>query len=99
MENKLTNEELPDFLRGLADVAEGKVTPLSEIDRQLEAACLDCGLPYEQFGMDLQLPRSQWLLIPPEENGLLSACGIVKRAAKLKGACSIQGVIEIAVGL
>lgn len=62
----------------------------------LSAACLDCGLPYEQFQIDLLLPRSQWLEIHPDESGLLCARCIALRAAKLPGATAVRAVIEIA---
>lgn len=56
------------------------------------AACLDCGLPYADFPLDLNLPRAQWLAIHPEgENGLLCAACIVRRAAKIPGDGDGQG--------
>lgn len=62
----------------------------------LEAKCLDCGLSYDEFGMDLLLPRYQWLMIHPAEDGLLCALCIVRRASKITGALAMQGVIGIA---
>lgn len=59
-----------------------------------EAKCLDCGLPYEEFPMDMLLPRAQWLEIHPSEHGLLCAACIVKRAAKVSGATVVHAVIE-----
>ncbi len=47
--------------------------------------CLDCGLDYANFLIDVVLPRDQWLLIHPDEHGLLCAGCIVKRAAKIPG--------------
>lgn len=45
-------------------------------------ACRDCGLPYEQFGLDVSAPQQQWNLIHPEgEGGLLCANCIVRRGA------------------
>lgn len=58
--------------------------------------CLDCGLDYEYFGMDTLLPRWQWLLIHPDEGGLLCANCIVKRAAKIPGAVGLHATIGIA---
>ncbi len=49
------------------------------------AKCYDCGLPYEEFGVDLVLPDQQWKIISPdgEGNGLLCANCIAKRVEKL----------------
>lgn len=60
------------------------------------AACLDCGLPYEKFPLDVILARSQWLDIHPAENGLLCAACIVARAAKVRGVTCVHAILEIA---
>ncbi len=58
--------------------------------------CLDCGLPYEELGLDLVLPDEQWLLIHPEGlHGILCANCIVKRTEKLKGATVVFASINI----
>jgi hypothetical protein len=59
------------------------------------AICLDCGLDYADFPMDLLLPRWQWLLIHPADSGLLCAQCITKRAAKVPGAVALHAVIGI----
>jgi hypothetical protein len=59
------------------------------------SACIDCGLPYSDFGMDLLLPRRQWLAIHPDEHGLLCARCIVKRASSVRGAVVVHAVIEV----
>lgn len=61
------------------------------------ASCLDCKKPYSEFGMDILLPRGQWLAINPNERGLLCAQCIVNRAEKLNGAIVIHAVIEMAI--
>lgn len=61
-----------------------------------EAKCLDCGLDYAAFPMDLLLPRWQWLLIHPDEGGLLCAQCIMTRASKLPGAVAVHAVIGMA---
>lgn len=61
----------------------------------LPAVCLDCGQDYSDFGMDVLLPRWQWLLIHPDDGGLLCAQCIVNRAAQIKGAVGLQAVIGI----
>lgn len=60
------------------------------------AACLDCGLPYSEFPLDVVLPRAQWLEIHPDENGLICAQCIVKRAAKVRGVTCVHAILEIA---
>ena len=47
-------------------------------------SCADCGLPYEQMGIDLVLPDQQWRVLFPEERGLLCANCICLRAGRLK---------------
>ena len=64
-----------------------------------DAVCLDCGLPYEQFPLDVILPRAQWLEIHPAEHGLLCATCIVKRAANVPGVTCAHMILEIAVRL
>ena len=62
----------------------------------LPATCLDCGLPYEQFPMDVILPRAQWLEIHPDDGGLLCASCIVTRASQVPRATCCHLIIEIA---
>lgn len=48
------------------------------------SACEDCGLPYEQFPLDVVLPDADWLLIHPSgDGGLLCAGCIATRASRL----------------
>ena len=61
-----------------------------------EAKCLDCGLDYKQFPLDVLLPRAQWLAIHPDENGVLCVACLVKRCALLPGAVVVHAVVEIA---
>ena len=63
---------------------------------ELMDGCLDCSLPYEEFGLDMTLPDNQWLMIHPEENGLLCANCIVKRAEKLQGSIAVRAKIALA---
>jgi hypothetical protein len=63
--------------------------------REQTGACLDCGRSYMEFPLDLNLPRGQWLLIHPDDGGLLCASCIVARAAKIPGATVVHAVIEI----
>ena len=57
--------------------------------------CSDCGLLYEEFGLDMTLPDDQWLMIYPKGlSGLLCANCIAKRAEKLSGTIAIRATIE-----
>jgi hypothetical protein len=69
---------------------------LAGLMKQDVPGCLDCGLPYEQFPIDVILPRAQWLEIHPDEHGLLCAACIVTRAAKVSRATACHLIIEIA---
>lgn len=57
--------------------------------------CLDCGAPYEMFPLDVVLPRGQWLLIHPDEHGVLCAACIVKRAARIPGVTVAHMILEV----
>lgn len=59
------------------------------------AKCDDCGLPYEEFGIDTTLPNNQWSLIYTEGYGLLCANCIVKRAAKIPGIIAARMILDI----
>ncbi len=59
------------------------------------ADCMDCGLDYEDFGLDMTLPREQWLLIHPADGGLLCANCMVRRAGMLDGAIAMRAEIEL----
>jgi hypothetical protein len=60
-----------------------------------EAACKDCGRLYSNFGLDIILPKSQWLQINPDGGGLLCGQCISMRADKLQGATVIHAIIEV----
>ena len=60
-----------------------------------DARCLDCGKGYKSFGVDIVLPRSQWLLIHPDDNGLLCAQCIVNRIAKIDTAIVVHANVEL----
>ena len=65
------------------------------MDKSLMPNCVDCGKPYEDFGLDMVLPDDQWLMVYPEKDGLLCASCIVKRAAKITDAISVRAVIYL----
>ena len=51
-----------------------------------KVVCYDCGMDYGGADwIDTVLPNEQWKTIFPEENGILCANCIVKRASKLDG--------------
>ena len=59
-----------------------------------EIRCLDCGCDYAAtMALSLLIPREQWLLIHPEDGGVLCANCILRRAEKLPGAINITGRI------
>jgi hypothetical protein len=59
--------------------------------------CMDCKMPYSKFPFDLLFPRAQWLLINPQDVGLLCANCMLKRARKkIKGATVVHAVVEVA---
>ena len=63
------------------------------------AKCLDCSLPYIDFGLDMVLPDEQWLMIHPEGlHGILCANCMVKRAEKLTDATVVLANIELGKG-
>lgn len=57
--------------------------------------CMDCPKPYSEFGLDLHVPRAQWLAINPNEGGVLCAQCIVNRLAKLPGVTVVHAIAEI----
>lgn len=59
-----------------------------------ELGCMDCGMPYREFPLDLLVPRGQWLAIHPGEDGVLCANCMVRRASRLPGAVVVHAVIE-----
>lgn len=65
-----------------------------ERDRVQEPTCLDCGLPYSEFFLDVTLPDGQWAMVHPDVNGLLCANCIVRRAAGLPGVIAIRATID-----
>ena len=84
-------------LQEIVDAAAGPEPDEPEEDESPPPArCLDCGLPYSCFPLDVTLPDDQWLAIHPEGfNGLLCAQCIVARASKLPGACAVRAVIDV----
>lgn len=67
-----------------------------EEERQLGCSCRECGLPYEDLGLDITLPDDQWLMIHPEGGGILCGSCIAKRAAFLPRAIALRAYIEFA---
>ena len=58
--------------------------------------CRECGLPYEEHGLDITLPDEQWLMIHPQDGGVLCGTCIAKRAERLPRAIAIRAYIELA---
>lgn len=56
--------------------------------------CEDCGLLYQEFGIDTTLSNAQWLAVHPEGiDGILCANCIVKRASYLPGIIAARMVL------
>jgi hypothetical protein len=53
-----------------------------------ETACVDCHRPYPH-GLDMVLTKKQWLMVHPDDGGVLCPSCIVNRASNLPGAISI----------
>jgi hypothetical protein len=62
----------------------------------MSLSCLDCGLPYECFPLDLVVPRGQWLLIHPADAGVLCALCILARLSRIPGVTAVHAVAEVA---
>lgn len=61
------------------------------------AACADCHLPYELFGIDITLPNLQWDHITEGNKGLLLCANcIARRATRIPGVIAGRLVLEIA---
>ncbi len=58
--------------------------------------CLDCGLNYDTFPLDVVLTRIQWLLLNPLDGGVLCANCIVSRAARLPQVINLSCSITFA---
>lgn len=62
-------------------------------EQQKKAECLDCGLKYSDFGIDLVLPDQQWSIICPEGTLLCGTC-ICRRISKNKGSTVLLAWID-----
>jgi hypothetical protein len=62
------------------------------------AECLDCGKPYEEFGLDVWLRDDEWEIIHPEKDGLLCANCIVKRASRIPGIIVVNMDFDFRLG-
>jgi hypothetical protein len=59
-------------------------------------ACLDCGMLYRDFPLDVNLSRGQWLLIHPDDGGVLCANCIVRRVReRIPSATVCHLVVEV----
>ena len=58
--------------------------------RYPEAACKDCGLPYEKQGADIHFPLADWLKIEPSGSGYLCGACISLRANALPDVTGIE---------
>ena len=61
---------------------------------EVEVVCRDCGLLYQDHGLDITLPDDQWKMIHPEVGGVLCGRCIAVRADLLEGAIAIRARID-----
>lgn len=61
-----------------------------------QLTCEDCGVLYPSFPIDFVLIKEQWLLIKPEDGGLLCGNCIAIRASKLSGVINLSIKITFA---
>jgi len=59
-----------------------------------KAECDDCKTDYEDLGLDIVFPASQWNMIKPDGYGILCGNCIAKRAAELPQAIAIRARID-----
>jgi hypothetical protein len=59
-----------------------------------DVRCIDCGLPYVEFPLDVSLPPEQWSAIHPQLNGVLCAQCIAHRAARIVGVTLLRMSME-----
>lgn len=72
----------------------GPTAPDPSTTPSARVPCLDCGRDYaETMALDLVIPRAQWLLIHPEDGGVLCACCMLRRAEKIPHAINVTGRI------
>ena len=53
------------------------------VSGSLPLCCMDCQRRYDAFGLDVVLPKEQWKMIHPDEQGVLCTQCIVNRAEKM----------------
>lgn len=88
-----TKAELIELLRTFINVkpsglSDWKIEARKAVSATVKfpnATCAECGLPYEEFPIDMVLPLDQWKLISPtpDGSGVLCAGCIVLRASRL----------------
>jgi len=76
--------------RNYAELAAGAAAPETKETPVLEPSCMDCG---QHYSLSLILSREQWLLINPQDWGMLCARCMGERAAKLDHVLWINGKI------
>lgn len=60
-----------------------------------KSECMDCGLDYSDFKLDMVVPHSQWLVINPDKDGLLCAQCIINRLSKIPGVVCVHAIAEV----
>lgn len=88
-----------NYRRELVQIAAVAVAALEALDILMDSAmglsCEDCGLSYQDFGLDSTLPNDQWAMIHPTGGGgILCTNCMVNRASRLDGAVAVRMHIE-----
>jgi hypothetical protein len=76
-------EDDPGTIKYLCDIHKTKDSIFVILPKTV--CCYDCGIQYNEMGLDLVLPDQQWKIIFPEESGVLCANCICKRASRFGG--------------
>jgi hypothetical protein len=58
--------------------------------------CMDCQIDYDHCALDIVLSKEQWLMIHPDDGGVLCASCIVRRASTLPHVINVKAIITFA---
>ena len=93
LDGDFTLEDLRKIIEAFEEPVE--LTDGGEAPSLSVLSCEDCGLSYDQFGLDTTLPNDQWLLIHPSgEGGVLCATCIARRGHAVPGVVAVRAVFD-----
>ena len=89
-------KKLPIYDLAVRDTKKQLAAAVAEaVGESMVLKCEDCGLPYQDFGLDSTLSHEQWAMIHPKgEGGLLCANCMVSRASHIDGAVAMRMQID-----